>query len=130
MTEHAVSYGLRYLQIAPEGDELVCLDAERRLYAGLSRDRTYWHIIQPLPLEDPRVGDGLRKAGELGCTCPGGVYHGRCYRVGQAEAFEAGRLMLTPVQARGQIGMDEAAGPDWLYDAPVGAGEAVEAFRG
>lgn len=82
------------------GNGLVVLDADRRTYAGLSRDGTYWHLIQPaseatvkaLEYED---ANGLRvqpvALGQLICTCAGGRFHRHCYRTEQAEAFERSR---------------------------------------
>jgi hypothetical protein len=103
-----------------DADTLVVLDASRRIYAGLSREGDYWHLIQPARLEDPRVGDGIRIAGQLVCSCPGGIYRGSCYYVRRAEALE---------------GTTEAdQGPTWLpregLDDPAGAGDLVQASRG
>lgn len=89
------------LSVQPE--TLVILDATRRLYAGLNREGTGWHVIQPARLDDPRVGDGLRQAGQLVCTCAGGTFRGTCYRTEQAERFE------------GQMADQEAA-PSWLRE--------------
>jgi hypothetical protein len=102
-----------------EPDTLVVLSASRRTYAAVSRDQTYLHLIQPVQVEliDPD-GTVLKRVGQLTCTCAGGQFRGTCYRVAQAEAFEAG------------LGLPD---PAWLaegFDAPVGAGEAVEASRG
>lgn len=74
---------------------LVVLDAARRVYAGLNRAGDAWHLIQPARPDDPRVGDGLRRPGELVCCCAGGTFRGTCYRVAEAEAFEAGRITST-----------------------------------
>lgn len=87
------------LAAAPEA--LVVLDATRRLYAGLNHEGTAWHVIQPAQVWDPRVADGLRKVGQLVCTCQGGTFHGSCYRTKQAEDLE--RRMA-----------DEDAAPAWL----------------
>lgn len=81
-----------YLHVEATEDALVVLDAERRTYAAVNREGTAYHLIQPARPDDPRVGDGLRSAGELVCTCAGGTFRGFCYRVREAEAFEAGRL--------------------------------------
>jgi hypothetical protein len=115
--------GLVYRPIGPVEDALVVLDATRRTYAGISRDGSYWHLIQPARLGDPRVTDGIRQVGQLVCTCRGGTFHGTCYRIDEAERLEGG--MRDPV--------DDAA--SWLatsseLDSPAGAGEMVEAFRG
>lgn len=104
--------GIAWAPLGHLKTDLVVLDADRRLYAGLARDGSYYHVVQPARRDDPRVGDGLRRAGQLVCSCNGGMFRGTCYRVEEAERFEAH--------------MD---GPVWL-ESPAGAGEAVEAFRG
>jgi hypothetical protein len=75
--------------------------------------------VAPLPV-DLVAEDGtvIRRVGTLTCSCLGGQFRGECWRSKQAVAFEAGQ------------GLPE---PAWLtegFDAPVGAGEAVEASRG
>ena len=106
--------GLVYRPIGRVGADLVVLDVNRRLYAGLSRDGAYWHAVHPAAT-DLRNADDLvvRREGQLVCTCKGSAFRGTCWRTQQAEALEAGRA-------------DSLA---WL-DAADGAGEAVEAFRG
>jgi hypothetical protein len=94
---------LHSIREAGESGELVVLDRERRLYAGTNRDGTGWHVIQPARPDDPRVGDGLRQAGQLVCTCAGGTFRGTCYRTVEAERFEAERA-------------DHAAAPTWLRE--------------
>lgn len=84
---------------------LVAIDEGRRTYMGLSRDGSRYHLIQPLEAWHPIVVDGIRRAGDLGCSCQGGTFRGTCYRVAQAEAHEAGKL-----------------GPTW-FDAPAPASE-------
>ena len=111
--------GIVHRPIGPVGRDLVVLDASRRLYVGLSRDETYWHVVAPLPV-DLVDADGtvIRRVGTLTCTCAGGQFRGECYRTKQAAAFEAGQGLPDPA---------------WFtegFDAPVGAGEAVEASRG
>lgn len=88
---------VQYVGIALAGNDLVVLDANRRLYAGLSRDGAYWHVVSPA-LEDLVNADGavIRAAGQLTCRCRGGLYRGTCYRVEQAEAFEAGAGQAAP----------------------------------
>ncbi len=120
--------GLVYRPIG-DVDDLVVLDATRRTYAGLSTSGDYWHLIQPARPDDPRVGDGLeRRAGELVCTCAGGTYRGTCWRTKEAEAFEAG-IPRENAPVPGQVDLAELEAASW-FDAPAGAGEAVEAFRG
>jgi len=113
--------GVVYRAIGEVGDALTILDAGRRTYAGLSHDGTYWHLIAPFAGVD----------GELVCTCKGGRMHGRCWRMDQAIAFEAGDArqaslpFARPVWARQALDAGIAT-----FDAPAGAGEMVEASRG
>ena len=110
--------GLVFRPIGPVDDALVVLDSNRRLYAGLSRDGSYWHVVQPAQVDLVNAdGATARSAGQLVCGCKGGAFRGTCYRVEEAEAFEGTR--------------DAAATSLTLVlDSPAGAGEAVEAFRG
>jgi hypothetical protein len=104
----ATSGGLVFASIAARSGALVILDAGRRLYVGLSHDKSYWHVVSPSQIDDA-----------LTCTCKGWAFHRTCYRLDEAAAFELGQLT--------------APAPDWMqpdYDAPVGAGESVEASRG
>lgn len=112
--------GLVFASIAAQTGALIILDAGRRLYAGISRGDDYWHVVSPSQVDQIDLdGNVVRAAGFLACICKGFIFHGRCYRSEQAEAFEAGQA-------------DQAAMPRWAgdYDAPVGAGESVEASRG
>lgn len=112
--------GIVHAPIGEVGDALVVLDASRRLYAGLSRDGGYWHVVGPSQVDAIDAdGNVVRPAGSLECRCKGFTFHGSCYRANQAEAFEAGQA-------------DRAAAPAWMQDddSPVGAGEMVEASRG
>lgn len=63
------------------------LDLDRRTYAALSRDGSYWHLIRPRRAEDAQAG-AWREVGVLMCNCAGAQRHGRCYRVEEAEKFE------------------------------------------
>jgi hypothetical protein len=67
------------------------LSIEYRLYIGLSRDGSYLHVIAPRQA-DVQDSDGIvvHAIGELACTCAGGTFHGSCYRLRQAEAYEKG----------------------------------------
>ena len=112
--------GLVFASIAERSGALVILDAGRRLYAGLSRDGSYWHVVSPSQVDSIDAdGNVTRPAGQLACICKGFVFRGSCYRTQQAAAFEAGDA-------------DRLAAPSWMrdYDASVGAGESVEASRG
>ena len=103
--------GLVHRPIGPVGDALVVLDADRRLYAGLSRDGAYWHAVHPAPVDLADANGGVvRRAGELVCTCKGSAFRGTCYRTAQAEALEGG----------------QADAPAWFGDAAPG--EIVEAY--
>lgn len=99
--------------IGSAGDGLIVLDADLRTYAAINRAGDRYHLIQPLEINHPLVGDGKRIAGELGCSCSGGVFKGSCYQVELAEQYEAS--------------IPKAA--TW-FDAPVDAGELIEANRG
>ena len=108
-----------HVAIPFDPDAFVILSMARRTYAALSHDGVYLHVIQPraVDLVDAN-GTVLERVGELTCSCLGGIYRGTCWRTKQAVAFEAGRGLPDPA---------------WLaegFDAPVGAGEAVETFRG
>lgn len=79
---------------------LVVLDEARRLYVALSRDGSYYHVIQPATEVAAKSfeytsDEGLLvqpvAPGELICTCAGGRFHRHCYRTGQAETFERER---------------------------------------
>ena len=92
-------------------------DPARRTWLALNRDRTAYHFVHPIEADDFRVRDELRRVGELTCECEGGRFRGTCYVV---KAAEEGPW---PVEAT------PTAEPTW-FDAPAGAGEGVEAFRG
>lgn len=80
-------------------------DPDRRTWLALSRDAAYYHIVTPLAADDRLVQDGLRQAGQLGCTCRGGRYRGTCYVVTACEALEAGAAPAEPE-------------PDWFGRTP------------
>jgi hypothetical protein len=85
-------------------DAIVVLDGERRVYAGLSHDGSYLHLIQPtqFAIIDPNTDEVLRPAGTLECRCRGFQSHGHCYQATAAIAFE------------GEMA-DQAAAPTWLH---------------
>ncbi len=72
---------------APNG--LVVLDEDRRTYMAISRDGSYYHLIQAADAEHPLVRDQLARVGQLVCSCPGGRFRAQCYRLAQANAHEA-----------------------------------------
>ncbi len=107
--------GLVFAPLGPIGDALAVLDTKRRVYVGLSHDASYLHVVHPAAVDLVNAdGATVRRAGELVCTCKGSAFRGTCYRVKEAEAFEAG----------------QAAGFGTYVDSPWGAGEALEASRG
>lgn len=97
--------GLVFASIAERSGALVILDAGRRLYAGLSRNGSYWHVVTPSQVEihHDETDEVIRGIGQLFCTCKGGTFHGSCYRLEQAVAFEAGDA-------------DRLAAPAWMRD--------------
>jgi hypothetical protein len=109
------------ISVAP--NPLTVLDAQRRLYVGMARDGSYYHVVQPTQIEvrDPD-GNVIRPVGALVCGCKGATFHGECYRLRQAEAFEAGQDIDPPAW----MGLPPLLG----LDNPAGAGESVEASRG
>lgn len=124
--------GIAWAPIHAEAESLMVLDTERRLYAALRSDGTTYHLVQPATLDDPRVGDGKVRAGELVCcSCPAGIFRadaGSCWATKAALMFE-GRSVRDPGRPPvGLLGADEDHIP-WL-DSPAGAGEMVEASRG
>ena len=71
--------------------QLVVLSTPLRTYAALGSHGDRMHLIQPAILEDPRVGDGKRRVGELVCSCASGLHaRGVCWAVKLALAFEIG----------------------------------------
>jgi hypothetical protein len=77
--------------ITVASDRLHILSVEHRLYVGLARDGSYLHVIAPRRA-DVQDADGIvvHAIGELACNCAGGIFHGSCYRLRQAEAYEQG----------------------------------------
>lgn len=108
-TATAPADGLVFASIAERTGALVVLDEARRTYAGLSRDGSYWHLIQPglVNAVHPETGEIVKLAGELVCTCKGRTFHGSCYRLSEALALEERQA-------------DEAAMPKWA-PAPMKA---------
>lgn len=121
------------IAIADLDDALVIVDALRRVYLGASRDGSYLHVIRPARSTDLRVVEGRAAVGDLICDCIGSSTHGRCYRQIEAVAWEkadhAGLRrpdwLGPPPDPRAELEAGSAT-----FDAPVGAGEAVEASRG
>lgn len=121
--------GLVYRSLGNVGDNLVVIDAARHVYAGLSRDASYLHLVHPAPVDMVNAENAvIRSAGQLVCTCAGSAYRGRCYRTDQAEAFEAGTLAPAhgphcdaDLRRNGCVCTDA-----WLRDAAPG--EITEAY--
>lgn len=68
---------------------IVVLDYDRSTYMALSREGDYWHQMRPGVASDWVVREGHRRVGQLICNCESGRVRGACYRVSQAEAYEA-----------------------------------------
>ena len=125
--------GLLWIPIGAVGDPLIVLDAERRTYAGLSREGDYYHLVRPIRDDEPGVAEGNVVAGELTCCCAGAIYHGRCYRIDEARAFERSLVSVPRDQRPSWAGPDPRAAllaGAATFDAPAGAGDSVESFRG
>lgn len=90
MTRTRAPLRIVHAPIAAPADALIVLDKERRLYVGLSRDGSYFHLIQPtqFDLVDHNTDEVLRPAGTLECRCRGFSAHGHCYVANAAIAFE------------------------------------------
>lgn len=72
-------------------EHLYVLSVTFRLYVGLSRDGSYLHVIAPRQVELTDIdGHVVAPVGTLACNCKGATFHGHCYRLAQAEAFERG----------------------------------------
>lgn len=115
--------GVVWNLLRTEPENLMVLDAERRLYAALRADGGSYHLVQPAGLDDPRVGDGKLLAGELVCTCPGGIYRGGCWVTKAAAMFEGrDREAIAEANRRGDHAEDRIP---WMDAAP---GELTEAW--
>lgn len=80
-----------YSHVSIEPDTLLVVDAARRSYLGLSRDGKYLHHVRPARKDDPTVGDGLVREGDLTCDCAAGRFgHHECYWTKRAMELEAG----------------------------------------
>ena len=95
-------------------------DLERRTFVAINRAGDGYHLVAPADPGDVRVtGRYLRadgdvgtpkvEAGELVCSCKGGLVRGRCYVVDAAL---------------------ERLSVDFSADPSLGAGASVEAYRG
>jgi hypothetical protein len=89
-------------------------DPARRTWLALNRDQTGYHVVTPTPDDAQLITDGLRRQGQLSCTCAGGRYRGTCYVTVACEALEADGLLLA-----------HSPEPTW-FDGPPG--EIAEAF--
>jgi len=121
-------------------------DPARRTWLAVSKDASYYHVVTPTPDDAQLITDGLRHKGQLSCTCAGGRYRGTCYVVVSCEAIESAAAAPSPYvhdfgecqgpcvycaaeQAESAGDAPPASEGNW-FDAPAGAGEDVEAFRG
>lgn len=112
-------------------DTLIVISRELRSYLGLSRDGGYLHHVRPVRLEEPIVADGKRVAGDLTCDCRGGQVRGTCYWVSRCESLEASDP--APFRQPSWHAPDPRAALEAgsaVFDAPAGAGDAQEAYRG
>lgn len=119
------------LSIEDLDDALVVLSTKRRLYAASSRDGTYFHLIRPARATDPRVIESRAKVGDLMCDCIGSTTHGRCYQQMNAEAWE--KADAAELRRPDFLGGDARTALDAgtaTFDAPAGAGDLQEAYRG
>lgn len=73
--------------------ELVVASKQHRVYLGLSRDGEYAHVIAPAVELTDGDGNVIRPAGALACNCRGGTYHGHCYQLARAVAYEEGVIV-------------------------------------
>lgn len=138
--------GIVHAPIGDIGNALAVIDAGRRVYVGASRDGSYLHVIHPRGFQQVD-GDGnvVGESYDLVCTCKGGTFHGTCYRLTQAQAFEEPPLSddlpvwhraIAPTVAPAPAPLVDAVAKTVIpprprdFDAPVGAGESVEASRG
>jgi hypothetical protein len=102
-------------------------DPARRTWLALNRDQTAYHVVTPTPDDAQLITDGLRHKDQLSCSCAGGRYRGTCYVTAACEAIEAGPAAPSDAEIRHER---LAEGEPTWFDAPTGAGEEVEAFRG
>lgn len=95
-------------------------DLKRRTFVALNRAGDGYHLVAPADAGDVRVtgrylradgdvGEPKVRAGELVCTCKGGLVRGSCY------VTEAALRRLEV---------------DFTADPSLGAGGSVEAYRG
>lgn len=133
MATMSVTTNVVSLPIDGLGGSIIVLSRARRLYVAASRDLSYFHVIRPARPTDQRVVEGRAQVGDLICDCIGSATHGRCYQQMNAEAIE--RADASGITRPAELGPD----PDpraaldagsASFDAPVGAGEMVEASRG
>jgi hypothetical protein len=92
---------------------LYVVDERRRVYAALSRDGSYLHLIRPLRDEDYRVRHEGGRIGALACDCVGFSTHGKCYMASAAIAFEDREAMparLRPVAPETELEKAAARG--------------------
>jgi hypothetical protein len=97
-------------------------DPARRTWLALNRAGDAYHVVTPTPDDAQLITDGLRRKGQLSCSCAGGRYRGSCYVTVACEAIEA----------TGELAGSQRviSGESTWFDSPDGAGEEVEAFRG
>jgi ethanolamine utilization microcompartment shell protein EutS len=106
-------------------------DPGRRTWLALNRAGDGYHVVTPTPDDAQLITDGLRHKGQLSCSCAGGRFRGSCYVTVACEAIEADfRQSVDAVKEELDQHVITAAEAATWFDAPDGAGEEVEAFRG
>ena len=97
-------------------------DPARRTWLALNRSGDAYHVVTPTPDDAQLITAGLRRQGQLSCSCAGGRYRGSCYVTVACEALEATKARLGAKTLGEILEMDDVE--SWL-DAPAGAGEEV-----
>jgi hypothetical protein len=121
-----------------EPNTLIVVSHRFRSYIGLSRNGLYVHHMRPVREDEALVVDGRREPGALTCDCNGGQFRGTCYWVERAEALEAANpdafrtrlaapILDRPAWAPARAAIDAGSA---TFDAPAGAGDLQEAYRG
>jgi sugar lactone lactonase YvrE len=101
-------------------------DPERRTWLSLNRAGDAFHVVTPTPDDAQLITDGLRRQGQLSCTCAGGRYRGTCYVTKACEAIEnEARRETAKAEDRAFLAAVEADIPGW-FDGPPG--ELAEVF--
>jgi len=107
-------------------------DPARRTWLALNRAGDAYHVVTPTPDDAQLITDGLRRQGQLSCTCAGGRYRGSCYVTVAVEAIEAAPRTTSAAQTIGPLPPANRSlmsstedEPSW-FDGPPG--EIAEAW--